>query len=141
GILPFSDNYFDIVYCSSVIEHVTVAKSDLWEWKDGAKFKASSWERQREFANEIIRLGKRYFVQTPDKYFPIESHTWLPLIGYLPRSVFLPILSVTNQLWVKAADPDFSLLSQSEMKTLFPDAEILLEKTIGLTKSIMAIKK
>ncbi len=33
GNLPFTDNYFDIVYSSSVIEHTTVEKSDLWNWK------------------------------------------------------------------------------------------------------------
>lgn len=77
GKLPFSDNFFDIVYCSSVIEHTTVAKSDVWNWKDGEEFKAAAWERQKVFANEIVRLGKQYFVQTPSKTFPIESHTCL----------------------------------------------------------------
>lgn len=104
--LPFDDGFFDIVYCSSVIEHTTVPKAELWKWRDNKKFKEASWQRQNGFANEIRRLGKQYFVQTPCKTFPIESHTWLPLVGYFPREVLLPILRLSNRYWVKAADPD-----------------------------------
>ena len=138
--LPFDDGFFDIVYCSSVIEHTTVPKAELWKWRDGKKFKDASWERQNGFANEIRRLGKQYFVQTPCKTFPIESHTWLPLVGYFPREALLPILRLSNRYWVKAADPDFNLLGPGEMKQLFPDAEIVLETKYGFTKSVMAIR-
>lgn len=139
GKLPFADKFFDIVYCSSVIEHVTVVKSDVWTWKDGKQFSAESWKHQKLFADEIVRLGKQYFVQTPSKNFPIESHTWLPLVGYLPRKQFLPVLKLSNRFWVKQAEPDFNLLDANDMKRLFPDAEIVKEKKYGLTKSIMAI--
>lgn len=138
--LPFDNKYFDIVYCSSVIEHTTVEKADVWEWKDEKEFKSASFKRQRQFAEEIIRLGKQYFVQTPNKTFPIESHTWLPIVGYLPRRYLLPILSLSNRYWVKKSQPDFNLLTINEMQTLFPDAEIVCENKLGLTKSIMAIK-
>lgn len=140
GKLPFADKFFDIVYCSSVIEHVTITKSDVWTWKDGKEFNAESWKHQKLFADEIIRLGKQYFVQTPSRNFPIESHTWLPIVGYLPRRQFLPILKLSNRFWVKQAEPDFNLLDKTDMKRLFPDAEIFSEKKYGLTKSIMAIK-
>ncbi len=140
GKLPFAGKFFDIVYCSSVIEHVTVVKSDVWSWKDGAEFERESFKHQREFAGEIIRLGKHYFVQTPCKTFPIESHTWLPLAEYLPRKQFLSVLNLSNRFWVKQAEPDFNLLGESEMQKLFPDAKIICEKKFGLTKSVMAIK-
>jgi SAM-dependent methyltransferase len=137
--LPFPDKFFDIVYCSSVIEHVTVIKSDVWSWKIGKKFREAAWKRQKTFAEEIVRLGKQYFVQTPCKTFPVESHTWLPLVGYLPREVFLPILKLSNRYWVKGAEPDFNLLGKEDMKHLFPEANIVCEKKYGLTKSVMAI--
>ncbi len=140
GKLLFSDKFFDIVYCSSVIEHVTVVKSDVWTWKDDAEFRLESLKHQKAFADEIARLGKQYFVQTPCKTFPVESHTWLPLIGYLPRKQFLSILKLSNQFWVKQAEPDFNLLDEKEMKRLFPNAKIVCEKKFGLTKSVMAIK-
>ncbi len=138
--LPFTDKFFDIVYCSSVIEHTTVVKSDVWNWKNGREFKATAWKRQEVFAEEIVRLGKQYFVQTPCKTFPIESHTWLPLVGYLPREIFLPILKFSNRYWVKQAEPDFNLLGEADFKKLFPEAEIVSENKYGLKKSIMAIK-
>ncbi len=138
--LPFADKFFDIVYCSSVIEHVTISKADLWSLKNGKKFKAASRERQQRFAEEICRLGRQYFVQTPAKGFPVESHTWLPLVGYLPREMFLPVLKLSNRFWVKDALPDFNLLGKKDMESLFPDAEIIGEIKFGLTKSIMAIK-
>lgn len=140
GRLPFPDNYFDVVYCSSVIEHVTLPKSDLWDCKDGEIFKRDSWLRQKDFAKEIDRLGKEYFVQTPCKTFPIESHTWLPLVGFLPRRLFLPILKLSNRFWIKVAEPDFNLLGESEMHQLFPDAKLFKETKLGFTKSIMKVK-
>lgn len=135
----FEDNFFDIVFCSSVIEHTTVKKSEMWEIKDGKEFRERSWERQREFAAEIARLGKRYFVQTPCRTFPIESHTWLPLVGFLPRRLFLPLLKASNRFWIKRAWPDFNLLDGEQMQELFPLAKIVKEKKWGFTKSIMAI--
>lgn len=138
--LPFDDKFFDIVYCSSVIEHTTVPKELMWGITDQREFEKLSFERQKEFAREIVRLGKNYFVQTPSKTFPIESHTWLPLVGYLPRRFFLPVLRLSNRFWVKKAFPDFNLLGEREMHMLFPDAEVVKEKKWGLTKSIMAVK-
>lgn len=140
GKLPFPDKFFDIVFCSSVIEHVTIIKSDVWSWKNGAEFKRESMKRQKVFAEEIIRLGKQYFVQTPCKTFPVESHTWLPFVGYLPRNRFLPILKLSNKYWIKQAEPDFNLLGKDDMKLLFPNARIACEKKYGITKSVMAIK-
>lgn len=138
GRLPFTDKFFELVYCSSVIEHVTVPKEDVWNKK--IDFEKISWERQEEFAREINRAGRQYFVQTPASSFPIESHTWLPLVGYFPRPLLIPTLKLSNAVWVKQAIPDFHLLNPKQMARLFPGAEIVSEKKFGLTKSIMAIK-
>lgn len=137
--LPFPDGYFDIVYCSSVIEHVTVPKEEVWGLYSGYKFKMASSKRQKEFSEEIKRLGKQYFVQTPYKYFPIESHTWLPLCWWLPRQILIPTLCLTNIFWVKGTSPDWYLLDKKRMSELFSEAQIIDEKVFGLTKSIMAV--
>lgn len=141
GTLPFDDGYFDIVYCSSVIEHVTVPKTRVWAIKSGREFRRAAQAQQLAFAQEIRRLGKRYFVQTPNRRFPIESHTWLPFVGYLPRNWQLRVLSVSNRFWVKRTNPDWHLLTISDMRRLFPDAAITSERFLGLSKSIMAIKR
>ena len=138
--LPFPDGYFDIVYCSSVIEHVTVSKSIVWTVYDGTQFKRESLVRQHRFAAEIRRVGKQYFVQTPSKSFPIESHSWLPFAGYLPRPLLLPVLRLSNRIWIKETSPDWNLLGCNDFAAMFCDAEIVAEKYLGITKSIMAIK-
>jgi SAM-dependent methyltransferase len=66
--LPFAAGEFDLVYCSSVIEHVHP-------------------ERRTEFAAEIRRVGKGWFVQTPAYSFPIEPHSLLPGAHWLPRGL------------------------------------------------------
>jgi SAM-dependent methyltransferase len=140
GDLPFEDQFFDVVYCSSVIEHVTVSKEQVWTIASGRKFSQLAALRQAGIAKEIRRLGKRYFVQTPNKWFLIESHTWLPFAGYLPRRLLVPLLRLTNRFWVKRTTPDWRLLTVADMRALFPDAVIMKEKLLGFTKSIMAIK-
>ena len=141
NILPFSDHEFNIVFCNSVIEHVTIPKEEIWSFKSTKDFKNLSLKRQVEFANEIRRIGKSYFVQTPNKYFIIESHTWLPgLIVFLPRSIQIKTIKFFNKFWVKTTTHDWNLLTFKDMKKLFPDAVIYKEKSFGLTKSLIAIK-
>jgi Methyltransferase domain len=141
GQLPFPDRYFDIVFCSSVLEHVTIAKRDVRGLASGREFRGAAYAHQQEFAREIARIGRRYFVQTPYRYFPIESHTWLPgLIVFLPRAALLRLIAWTNRVWVKSTEADWHLLTQKQMRALFPDAEIVVERTLGLPKSLIAIR-
>ncbi len=140
GQLPVADSEFDIVYCSSVIEHVTVPKSAVWEIADEDEFRRAAWANQIRFAAEIRRVGRSFFVQTPNRGFFIESHSWLPFAGFLPRPWLLEVLRFSNQFWIKGAPPDFNLLDAQKMRELFPEAEIVLEKKFGLIKSVMAVK-
>jgi SAM-dependent methyltransferase len=140
GKLPFPDGYFDIVYCSSVIEHVTVPKQEVWNVRSGKEFRERSLAHQREFAREIQRVGRQFFVQTPYRWFVLEAHSWLPFISWLPRRAMLPILSFSRSFWPKRTRPDWYLLNKREFASLFEGAEIRSEKWLGLTKSIMAVK-
>ena len=65
--LPFGDGSFDFVFSNSAIEHLRTP------------------ERQRRFAVEVARVGKRYCVQTPNRWFPLESHLLTPWVHYLPK--------------------------------------------------------
>lgn len=138
--LPFPDGFFDVVYCSSVIEHVTVPKEMVWTLRSGRKFRELSLAHQREFAREIQRVGRQFFVQTPYRWFVIESHSWLPFYGWLPRRVLLPALKAARVVWPPRTHPDWYLLNRRELAGMFTGAEIRDEKWMGLTKSIMAIK-
>jgi len=129
--LPFKDKAFDIVYSNSVIEHL------------------GNFVSQQAFAREIARVGVRYYVQTPNKWFPVEPHLLTPFIHYLPKSVqkrFLrnfTIWGLVTRPTVEQCDSflqEVRLLDKQELKQLFPDAEILEERFLGLTKSLIAVK-
>lgn len=138
GTLPFPDGFFDIVHCSSVIEHVSIPKAEVWSVKSGKQFRLLADANQRRFAAEVIRVCEKYWVQTPNKWFPVESHSWLPFIGWLPRSAQLAILRRTNRFWVKKTSPDWHLLDAKGLSRLFGESPIIEEKALGLTKSITA---
>jgi hypothetical protein len=138
---PIVDREYDVVFCSSVIEHITGPRDIIFDITDSKEFAASAREAQASFAAEIRRIGKRYFVQTPYKYFPVEPHSFLPFfIVWLPRRWQIKLLAFFGKHWIKTVQADFRLLTIREMHELFPDAEILLERYCGLVKSIVAIK-
>jgi len=126
GSLPFADKEFDIVFCNSVIEHVTLPKDQIGlrkiyqpEWAKQAV------QRQKRFADEIRRIGKSYFVQTPHKHFPIEPHTWLPLVNWLDYNQATAVVRLANRWWVKECEyVDWYLLSPKEMQQFFPEGTI-----------------
>jgi hypothetical protein len=131
--LPFPDGAFDVVFSNSVIEHVGAAES------------------QRRFAQEVVRVGKAYWVQTPNRWFPVEQHLLTPLIHWMPRGWQRPIVPAVN-LWQFVARPsedrrrfyiehylnDVKLLSSGELQSLFPGARIIRERFLGWTKSLVA---
>ena len=70
GKLPFADGFFDIVYCSSVIEHVTVPKNEVWTTRSGTSFRRRAEESQGAFAQEIRRLGKSVLRANSEQVVP-----------------------------------------------------------------------
>ena len=139
GKIPYTDKYFDIVYSNSVIEHVTCLKNEIYQISEEI-FSSKSKQNQLRFASEIRRISKSYFVQTPNKWFILESHTWLPLAGMIPRAFAKQIIRITNSFWVKGTVPDWSLLDLHAMKKLFPDAKTWKERTLLGVKSIVCYK-
>jgi SAM-dependent methyltransferase len=142
GTIPYEDNYFDIIFCSSVIEHVTVDKKDIETIQTNKEFRKIAINRQKRFADEIRRVAKSYFVQTPYKYFPLESHSRLPFIlVLLPRKLQIKVIKFFRKVWFARTTPDWNLLTVKDMKFLFPGAIIVKERAFFFTKSLMAIKQ
>ena len=124
----FEKGSFDLVFSNSVIEHLYTL------------------EQQQKMASEILRVGKSYFIQTPNVYFPIEAHYALPFAQYYPKALLHFILTKTKlsrlKKWSSTEASQYiaeiRLLNAQEMKALFPGASLLKEKVLGLTKSITA---
>jgi 2-polyprenyl-3-methyl-5-hydroxy-6-metoxy-1,4-benzoquinol methylase len=138
--LPFDDGSFDVVLCSSVLEHVTIPPQEVWQERSGARFARRAREQQRSFARELARVGRGYFVQVPNRWFPVETHSWLPFLGYLPRALQCAAIALGNRVWIKKTVPDFYLPTAAEMREYFPAARLQREKVCGLTKSLIAVK-
>lgn len=127
----FPDHSFDIVFSNSVIEHLF------------------TFDNQKKMAQEIERVGKRYFVQTPNYWFPIEPHWVFPMFQYLPFSVrvFLTqrfslghIKKIPGKKNAREQVKEVRLLSLKEMEDLFSNGNIYKEKIWGLNKSFVAYK-
>ncbi len=123
------DNSFDIVFSNSVIEHV------------------GSFQDQLRMAREVCRVGRRYFIQSPNKYFPLEPHFLFPFFQFLPLGIRVRLLQNFNMGWFQRT-PDrqtareivlsIRLLGKREFCSLFPDAMLYEEKILGMTKSFVA---
>ncbi len=94
-------------------------------------------------ASEIIRVGKKFIIQTPNKYFFIEPHYLLPFFQFLPSSIKFFILTQTKMSRLKRWNKDFAkqyineirLMTFKELKTLFPNCNVYYEKFLGMNKS------
>lgn len=127
--LPVADKAFDIVHCNSVIEHLPDARA------------------RGRLAREIARVGHGYWVQTPNRWFPIEAHTLTPLFHFLPKR-WQARLARNFTVWGWLQRPSdreargyvehIHLLSEADLRSLFPAASIERERFLGLTKSLTA---
>jgi SAM-dependent methyltransferase len=127
-ILPFDDQSIDIVFSNSVIEHV------------------GDFDEQKRMADEIIRVGRRYFVQTPNRYFPIEPHFLVPFFQFFPYSFRAWMLTRSRLGWMPKASNyttamnevrGVRLLSKHEVTGLFYNARLYQEIVFGITKSFV----
>jgi ubiquinone/menaquinone biosynthesis C-methylase UbiE len=134
--LPFADRSFDIVFSNSVIEHVGDAAS------------------QERFAREVARVGRAYWVQTPNRWFPVEQHLLTPVVHWLPGSwqrAIVPRFTVwaavarvgedRRRFYLDHYLSDVKLLGAGELRRLFPGARVIRERFWGVTKSLVACRK
>jgi hypothetical protein len=65
--LPFGDDEFDLGFSNAVLEHVGGGRGG-----------------QRRFVEELCRVARRVFLTTPNRWFPVDPHTLLPFVHWLP---------------------------------------------------------
>lgn len=121
---------YDVVFSNAVLEHV-----------------GGHANRQR-FADSVLALAPRHWVQTPYRYFPLEPHWLFPGMQFLPVAARIKIA----ESWplVHSPHPGFEaarrevlwteLISVAEMRAYFPSSQLLHERVAGLTKSLIAVR-
>jgi 2-polyprenyl-3-methyl-5-hydroxy-6-metoxy-1,4-benzoquinol methylase len=100
--LPFEDESFDVAVSWAVIEHI------------------GSRERQRAFIRELSRVSKVFVIATPNRWYPIEFHTVLPLLHWLPPQTFRNTLK-TLRMPFYASEETLNLLDEKALQTLMPE--------------------
>jgi hypothetical protein len=129
--MPFlSDHEFDVVFSNSVLEHL------------------GTFEDQSRMAAEVRRVGRRYFVQTPSKWFPLEPHFLVPAFQFLPLTWRVWIAGHYGGGWycrpgdrtaARKEVESIRLLTERECRRLFPGATLRIERLFGMTKSYMIV--
>jgi SAM-dependent methyltransferase len=96
--LPFPDGCFDVGFSNAVVEHVG-RRPD-----------------QERFVAELCRVAKRVYVTTPNRWFPVEVHTLLPLVHWLPRGPRDTMFAALG----RPEAQELELLGPRELVSLFP---------------------
>lgn len=127
-----ADNQYDVAFSNSVIEHV----GNLFQ--------------QNRFAGEIQRVAPCFVLQTPNRYFPMEPHFYVPFFPFMPLGIrtalhrrfrlgwFAP---ESDELQARIDCDEIRLLTRKELALLFPRAGIHAERLGGLVKSFILVGK
>lgn len=130
NLTQFADRSFDVAFSNSVIEHLF------------------TFDNQRRMASESQRVGKAFWVQTPNFWFPMEPHFQVPGWQWMPLQFRAAIIQrwrcgwrgpVPTQAGARKAVEEVRLLSVRELRAIFPTANIVPERFCGLVKSWIAI--
>jgi hypothetical protein len=123
--------HFDLVFSNSVIEHL------------------STHADQEAMAREVARVGRSYWVQTPDPRFPVEPHYMSPFVHWLPKSIRrriarnFTVWGIVTRPTPKYIDDrldEIRLISKKEFQGMFPDGTIMVERFAGIPKSMIALR-
>ena len=124
--MNFHNDTFDIVHTNATIEHV------------------GSYQNQISLIRETVRVSKKYvFIQTPNRFYPIDFHTTLPLIHYLPKKIHRKILKFLG-LNFYASEENLNLLSEKNLKNMCKELnlkkfKIIKHKLLFLTSNLILI--
>ena len=114
------DNYFKNILTKSITENfstdeINTFRSDLVV-SNATIEHVGSFENQIKMIKNISKLTKRYFViTTPNRYYPIDFHTKLPFIHWLPKKVHRKILSFFRFKFY-SYEKNLNLLSENDLR-------------------------
>lgn len=128
--LPFADDQFDLGFSNAVIEHV------------------GSRQNQGRFLRELVRVSKRCFLATPNRWFPLELHTRLPLLHWLPPDIFRALLNRLGYGFY-AREENLNLLTARQLMGMLPSgdagragslrARLMRNRFLGLTSNLALV--
>tara|TARA_Y100000591_G_C21805443_1_gene684553 strand:+ start:709 stop:1407 length:699 start_codon:yes stop_codon:yes gene_type:complete len=120
------NNSFDIAHSNATIEHV------------------GSFDEQVLFVKEMLRISKEsIFIQTPNRFYPIDFHTILPFIHWFPKKIHRKILKYLK-LDFYSEEKNLNLLTIKELKKIceilnISKYKILKYKLFFLTSNLILI--
>ena len=124
--LEFEDRSFDVIFSNSVIEHVF------------------TFENQRRMASEVQRVGKCFWIQSPNYWFPLEPHFdmpgwhWMPVswrVALIRRWKFGSLGPCADPVQAREMIEEVRLLTKRELREIFPGATLVPQRFCGLVKS------
>jgi SAM-dependent methyltransferase len=125
--LPWEDKHFDIVYSNAVIEHL------------------GNFEKQKQMAAEIIRVGKSWFVTTPNRWYPFEFHMRLPFVTWLPRNGYIRFGRIISYNHVKRKyvtgikHDNLRLMTAKELNHCFPTSRVIKQRVTFMAETLICV--
>ena len=126
--MAIENNFFEIVHSNATIEHV------------------GSYKNQVNFIRECVRVSKEYtFITTPNRFFPMDFHSKIPLINLLPKNIFRKILKLFGDNFF-SKEENLNLLSKNEIKIMLSELEIknfkiIENRFLGLVSNFLLVIK
>ncbi len=125
--LPFPDKAFEIGFSNAVIEHLF------------------SWPNQQAMAAEMQRVCKRWFLSTPNRWYPYEFHSRIPFVSWLPAALMhkatriLCYNHVHHRYMSGLRTDEIRLLTAREMRLLFPRSHIIPVRITFMAETLLAV--
>jgi SAM-dependent methyltransferase len=117
--LPFADRSFAVGYSNAVVEHLPDAAD------------------QARLVAELARVADTIVITTPNRWFPVEVHTLLPFLHWLPGSVYPRLLAGLSPRHGR----DLRLLTPRALRALLPPDFDLVDQRRGITATVVARRR